>query len=103
MAMFSADSIETGTSLPELAEWVAEIAELAKPDDIGWCDGSQAEWDRLTGLLVESGTFTRLNPRLRPNSFWCVSDPSDVTRIEDRELAGRLEAASSTGQQGYRG
>jgi Phosphoenolpyruvate carboxykinase (GTP) len=84
MAMFTADSIETGTSLPELAGWVAEIAELAKPDDIVWCDGSQAEWDRLTSLLVEAGTFTRLNPRLRPNSFYAASDPSDVARVEDR-------------------
>ena len=30
--MFSADSIETGTSLPELAKWVREIAELTQPD-----------------------------------------------------------------------
>jgi phosphoenolpyruvate carboxykinase (GTP) len=84
MAMFSVDQIEDGTSLGELAGWVAEIAELAKPDTIEWCDGSQAEWDRLTRLLVANRTFTRLNPGLRPNSFWCRSDPSDVARVEDR-------------------
>src|SRR6201994_2023557 len=84
MAMFSADSIETGKSLLEVSEWVCEIAELTKPRDVVWCDGSQAEWDRLTALLVENGTFTRLNPKLRPNSFWCASDPSDVARVEDR-------------------
>src|SRR5256884_2549301 len=72
------------TRLPELAGWVGEIAELTKPDAVIWCDGSQAEWDRLTTLLVENGTFTRLNPGLRPNSFWCASDPSDVARVEDR-------------------
>jgi phosphoenolpyruvate carboxykinase (GTP) len=72
------------TALPELAQWVGEIAELAKPDEIVWCDGSQAEWDRLTSLLVGNGTFTRLNPKLRPNSFYCASDPSDVARVEDR-------------------
>jgi phosphoenolpyruvate carboxykinase (GTP) len=82
--MFSAESIETGTSLPELAEWVGEIAELAKPDAVVWCDGSDDEWDRLTRLLVETGTFTRLNPELRPNCFWCRSDPGDVARVEDR-------------------
>src|SRR6266705_5485520 len=72
------------TRLPELAGWVGEIAELTKPDAVVWCNGSQAEWDRLTGLLVENGTMTRLNPRLRPNSFWCASDPGDVARVEDR-------------------
>ena len=72
------------TSLPELAGWVREIAELTKPDSIVWCDGSEDEWERLTGLLVDQGTFTRLNAELRPNSFYCASDPSDVARVEDR-------------------
>ena len=87
-----------GTSLAELAEWVAEIAELAKPDAIEWCDGSQAEWDRLTSLLVANGTFTRLNPELRPNSFRCVSDPGDVARVEDRTFicSDREEGAGPT-------
>jgi len=84
--MFSADMVgdPAETSLPELAKWVREVAELTKPDDVVWCDGSAAEWERMTGLLVEKGTFTRLNPQLRPNSFWCVSDPGDVARVEDR-------------------
>src|SRR6266508_6674469 len=72
------------TRLPELAKWVREIADLTQPDEVIWCDGSDDEWDRLTSLLVENGTFTRLNPELRPNSFWCRSDPSDVARVEDR-------------------
>ena len=72
------------STFPELTKWVRDIALLTKPDDIVWCDGSQEEWDRLTSLLVESGTFTRLNPKLRPNSFYCASDPGDVARVEDR-------------------
>ena len=84
MASAGPSDKQAATRLPELAGWVGEIAELTKPDAVVWCDGSQAEWDRLTSLLVESGTFTRLNPELRPNSFWCASDPSDVARVEDR-------------------
>ena len=84
--MFSAELIEeqAETNLPKLAKWVQEIAEMTKPDNVVWCDGSQAEWEMLTSLLVENGTFTQLNPKLRPNSFYCASDPSDVARVEDR-------------------
>jgi phosphoenolpyruvate carboxykinase (GTP) len=84
MASAGPSDKQAATRLPELAGWVEEIAGLTKPDAVVWCDGSQAEWDRLTSLLVENGTFTRLNPELRPNSFWCASDPSDVARVEDR-------------------
>ncbi|MDA8368894.1 MAG: phosphoenolpyruvate carboxykinase (GTP) [Nocardiopsaceae bacterium] len=72
------------TGHQELIDWVREVAALTRPDEVVWCDGSQEEWERLTGLLVEKGTFTRLNPELRPNSFYCRSDPDDVARVEDR-------------------
>ncbi|MET9243703.1 phosphoenolpyruvate carboxykinase (GTP) [Nonomuraea sp. NPDC003709] len=70
------------TSNGELAAWVNEIAALTQPDRIEWCDGSEEEWTRLTNLLVDQGTFTRL--AARPNSFYAKSDPSDVARVEDR-------------------
>lgn len=68
----------------KLLEWIGEVAELAQPDEVIWCDGSEAEWQRLTSQMVEGGTFIRLNPDVRPNSFLARSDPRDVARVESR-------------------
>jgi phosphoenolpyruvate carboxykinase (GTP) len=67
-----------------LATWVREMAELCEPDAIHWVDGSQAEYDALCEQMVKCGTFIRLNPAKRPNSFLARSHPSDVARVEER-------------------
>jgi phosphoenolpyruvate carboxykinase (GTP) len=70
------------TTHERLLTWVREVAELTTPEEVVWVDGSDEEWTRLTGQLVEAGTFTRLAKK--PNSFWCASDPDDVARVEQR-------------------
>jgi phosphoenolpyruvate carboxykinase (GTP) len=65
-----------------LENWVEESARLTKPAKIVWCDGSEAENERLTADMVRDGTFIELNQKTFPNCHLHRSNPNDVARTE---------------------
>src|ERR687897_807273 len=83
------------TSHPRLLAWVTSVAELAQPERVHWCDGSDAEWTTLTDALVEAGTLVRLDDAKKPNSFWARTDPSDVARVEERTFICSVDEADA--------
>jgi phosphoenolpyruvate carboxykinase (GTP) len=80
------------TENARLLSWVREVAELTCPERVVWCDGSDAEWDRVTTRLVKAGTFVKLDEKKKPNSFWAASDPDDVARVEERTFICTVDA-----------
>ena len=70
------------TKHAKLLSWVDEIAKMAQPDSIVWCDGTKAEYDSLIRAAVNGGLATPLAKR--PNSFLFRSEASDVARVENR-------------------
>jgi phosphoenolpyruvate carboxykinase (GTP) len=67
---------------PSLKSWVAEVAQLTKPERIVWCDGSDEEWMRLTDEALLAGVFTPLDSDKWPGCYLYRSDPNDVARVE---------------------
>ena len=72
------------TANPAVIRWVDETAELCQPDQVFWCDGSEAEKKLLTEEAVARGVLIRLNQQKLPGCYYHRSNPSDVARSEDR-------------------
>jgi phosphoenolpyruvate carboxykinase (GTP) len=83
-------SVPVRVTNERLLAWVCQMRRLCKPDSVHWVDGSVEEYDWLCAQMVERGTFIRLNPVKRPNSYLARSHPSDVGRVEERTFVCSL-------------
>jgi phosphoenolpyruvate carboxykinase (GTP) len=77
-------ALDAITKHPGLSAWLHDVVELCKPDSVYTCDGSPEDYEKMCELLVEHGTFAKLNEELRPESYLARSHPSDVARVEER-------------------
>ena len=93
-AVFKASATPLSTN-NHLLRWVEKMAELTKPAAIHWVDGSQDENDALCQLMVDSGTFIRLNQDIWPGCYYARSDAGDVARVEDRTFICSLSKESA--------
>jgi phosphoenolpyruvate carboxykinase (GTP) len=74
--------LKSWTGNKKLINWVEDQVKLFQPAKVHLCDGSDAEYNKLTSELVQQGVITPL--KKRPNSFLARSDPGDVARVESQ-------------------
>jgi phosphoenolpyruvate carboxykinase (GTP) len=65
-----------------IRSWVEEIAAMTTPDHVVYCDGSEAEKDRLVRECLETGELIALNQEKLPGCYLHRSAPHDVARTE---------------------
>ena len=75
-------SIERPTKNPHVIAWVEEMAKLCKPDNVFWCDGSEAERKSLTERAVAEKVLIPLDQKKWPGCYYHHSNQNDVARVE---------------------
>jgi len=75
---------KTAAKHKRLNAWVDDVAQLCKPDQVHWCDGSHEEYQDVLRLMIMTGTAIPLADDKRPNSILVRSSAGDVARVEDR-------------------
>ncbi len=67
-------------------DWVNEVAEMTKPDDIVWIDGSEEQLDQIKKIALETGEMFELNQEKLPGCLYYRTNPKDVARDEKRTV-----------------
>ena len=76
-------SAGTTPSNAHVVKWVQEMAAMCRPEEIFWCDGSEAEKENLTRVAVETGDLMPLNQQALPGCYLHRSALNDVARTEN--------------------
>ena len=84
-------NVGTVPSNTHVRKWVKEVAALCRPDDVFWCDGSEAERERLTETAVRCGDLIPLNPKELPGCYLHRSALNDVARTENLTFVCTVE------------
>jgi phosphoenolpyruvate carboxykinase (GTP) len=67
-------------------DWVHEVETLTHPENIFWCDGSEAENNYLLGEACRQEVLIKLNQEKDPGCYLHRSNPNDVARVEQFTL-----------------
>ena len=67
-------------------DWVKEMAEMTKPDDIVWLDGSKEQLEQIKRIALETGEMIELNQEKLPGCLYYRTNPKDVARDEKRTV-----------------
>ena len=81
-------------NLHNLNAWVQECISLCQPESVHWCDGSDAEAQRITHAMLDDGSLLGLNPTEYPHCYLHRSDTRDVARVESRTFICTKEKES---------
>ncbi len=74
--------VQMTSKLSALNEWVDQVSAHCRASQVHWCDGSEAENQRLLAQMLDSGDLHTLNPETHPDCYLHRSDPNDVARVE---------------------
>ena len=65
-------------------DWINEMAEMCRPDQIVWIDGTEEQAEALRAEACSTGEMIKLNPELLPNCYLHRTAVNDVARVEGR-------------------
>ncbi|MBQ2807180.1 MAG: phosphoenolpyruvate carboxykinase, partial [Clostridia bacterium] len=65
-------------------DWINEMAEMTRPDNIVWIDGTEEQAEALRAEACATGEMIKLNQDLLPGCYLHRTAVNDVARVEAR-------------------